>query len=113
MRIFIILKCVCYFIKQDPETKTLLIPKSQLLKYEFELFNVQLLVESHLHNNSQSGYFIALSDEFTIIMICQEKASIRYGQEHKNKDYIHLWKPRHAFVYIHAARIYLCRSQYA
>lgn len=73
MRIFIILKCVCYFIKQNPETKTLLIPKSQLLKYEFELFNVQLLVESHLHNNSQSGYFIAPSDEFMIITICLER----------------------------------------
>lgn len=67
------LKCVCYFIKQNPETKPLLIPKSQLLKYEFELFNVQLLVESHLHNNSQSGYFIAHSEEFMIIMICLER----------------------------------------
>lgn len=73
MRVFIILKCVCYFIKQNLETKTLLISQAQLLKYEFELFNVQLLVESHLPNNSQFGYFIAPSDEFMIIMICVER----------------------------------------
>lgn len=64
--------CVCYFIKQNLETKTLLTPKTQLLKYEFELFNVQLLVESHLPNNSQFGYFIAPGDEFMIITICLE-----------------------------------------
>lgn len=72
MRVFIILKCVSYFIKENLETKTPLIPQAQLLKYEFELFNVQLLVESHLPNNSQFGYFIVPGDEFMTTMICVE-----------------------------------------
>lgn len=64
---------MCYFIKQNLETKSLLNPQAQLLKYEFKLFNVQLLVESHPPNNSQFGYFIAPNDEFMIIMICVKK----------------------------------------
>jgi hypothetical protein len=73
VRVFIILKYVCYFIKQNLETKNLLILSAQLLKYEFELFYVPLLVESHLPNNSQFGHFIAPGDEFMIITISLEK----------------------------------------
>lgn len=74
------------FHKAKSRNKNSFDSQAQLLKYEFKLFNVQLLVESHLPNNSQFGYFIAPSDEFMIIMICLERPHMRYGQEHEIKS---------------------------